>query len=570
MKIQSLRWKKVNTHNLVWHLCAIAGLVIIAAIAYGIFYKPILHSDDWSVILGRWYSGKINWFDLTEQRPLLMARFKILYGIFGLNLHAFYSVLWFLNLLNVVLVYLLLQRFLARNTAIVFGMAAIVLVYPADLTHMWLIMINIRTVVLSILLYAYLLLIYADNGHLVALLGALLCLLLSLGMYEGQLGIAMAWCLLLFVIKLPESWKRRLGLALPIVLGVLFVLWRTVGYSVLQIEYADHGNEELLQLSPYIILSRLLRGYGLMLWAWLEPLTNAFDFTGGQAAILLFLVVVFFILMGYIISQAFRRLAGEYLTPKQYEDQLRSFMLLVLIGTVVIAVGYFPSIAYFRPTIFQLHTRLNIFPLIGASIALVALLAVIVSLVSRKQGQINTMVLAGTIPLIFLGTMVQAQVQFDDGVSWEEQKRIWNQLFELAPDLEDDTHIVLILSENEDQAPSLNRNGQRLPFAGAWDLGTGLKMLYGKSDLSGDLATKESFFAKGVKANYSDTLTSYNQVVILAYDGTPRQLRIIEDLAAENLVQITIPEYRPYGHIINVPTTQIQFRWLVSNETDKQ
>ena len=200
----------------------------------------------------------------------------------------------------------------------------------------------------------------------------------------------------------------------------------------------------------------------------------------------------------------------------------------------------------------------------------VALLAVIVSLISRKQGQINIMVLAGTIPLLFLGTMVQTQVQFDDGQSWEVQKQIWNQLFELAPDLEDDTHLVLILPENEEQTPSLNLNGQRLPFAGAWDLGTGLKMLYGKTDLSGDLATKESFFAEGVKAYYSDTLTSYDQVLVLAYDGTPRRLRVIEDLAAENFVQTTVPEYQPYEHIINVPTTQIQFRWLVSNNTEKQ
>ncbi len=558
-----LHWKNIGKSSVFYHTCAIITLTLIAAMAYWFFYEPVLYSDDWSVVLGRWYYGKMQWFDLAEQRPLLKARFMILYSIFGLNIDAFYGVLWSLNVLNAVLLYALIVKTFPGKTVIAFSIAALVLVYPADLTHMWLIMINIRTVVLLVLLYGYLLLVYADGGHWSALGGALVCLLLTFGMYEGQLGFTMAWSLLLFFVKKSASVRRRFSLLSPLVLTGLFILWRTIGYTFFEIDYADHGNEELFQFSPLVILSRLLRGYGLMLWAWLEPLTNAFGFTGGQAAILLFFTIVLFIFMGYLISRTFRGLAGEYFTQQQYNDQLRRFIFLVLVGTVVIAAGYFPSIAYFRPTIFQLHTRLNIFPLMGASITVVALMAVIVSLINRKQRQINIMMLAGTIPLIFLGTMVQAQVQFDDGVSWEEQKQIWNQFFELAPDLANDTRIVLILSENEEQTPSLNRNGQRLPFAGGWDISTGLNMLYGRTDLGGDLAAAESFSEQGVKAYYGDSVTPYEQVIVLVYDGSPKRLRIVENLAAENLVDTPIPSYKPYEHIINVPTTHIQYRWLV-------
>jgi len=569
-RMKTYDWKKFNRRELLFHLGALAALAVIAVVAYGYFYKPILHSDDWSVILGRWYANKLNWFNLAEQRPLLMARFKVLYGLFGLDIHAFYLVLWTLNLLNVVLVYFLSQRFFAKNIAVAFSIAAVALVYPSDLTHMWLIMINVRTVVLLILLYVYLLSIYAEDAHWITLWMALLCLLLTFGMYEGQLGIAMVWPLLLLLIKPQRSWSKRLGLLLPLVLGILFILWRTVGYAVFEIEYADHGNEELLQLEPIVILSRLLRGYRLMLWAWLDPLTQAFGLAGWQVAMILLIAVIIFIFLGYVAVQGFFGRKERYLTQEQHSNQLRRFMLAMFIGPVIIGAAYFPSIVFFRPTLFQLHTRLNIFPLIGASVTIVALLGIIASLLSRKQKQINGMVFSGVIPLIFLGTLVQAQVQYDDGVAWEEQKKIWHQLFELVPDFKDDAHIVIILSENRGQIPSLNRNGQRLPFAGGWDIGAGLNMLYGRYDLSGDLATSESFLPEGVIAYYGDVVKPYDQVVVLTYDGDPKQLTIIEDLAAENLAQTPNLDYRPYERITNVPTTRVQFRWLVGSETDKQ
>jgi hypothetical protein len=243
-------------------------------------------------------------------------------------------------------------------------------------------------------------------------------------------------------------------------------------------------------------------------------------------------------------------------------------MFLFLVGPLLIAAGYVPSIAFFRPTLFQLHSRLNIFPLMGAALALVALLTIVVLILSRKQRQINLMVLVGTIPLIILGMMAQMRVQYDDRAAWEEQKQIWHELFVLAPDLADKTKIILILPEDEAQEPSLNRNGQRLPFAGGWDISTGLNMLYGRHDLSGDLATAESFFQDGIKSYYGDHLTPYHQVVVFAYDGNPKQLRMIEDLETENLASFSIPNYTPHEHIIDVPTTRVDFRWLVGIETD--
>jgi hypothetical protein len=575
-KIQAHQWEDIKRRSTFQHIGVIVVLAIIAAISYWFFYAPILYSDDWSIVLGRWYSDKMHWFDLSEQRPLLKARLMILYGIFGLNIHAFYVVLWVLEVLNATLLYFLVLKFFPKSKVIAFSIAALVLVYPADFTHMWLIMINIRTVVLLVLLYTYLLLVYADGGHWVALWAALLCLLLSFGMYEGHLGMTMAWCVLVILIRKPDSWKRKLNLLLPLILGGLFILWRMVGYSFFEIEYADHNYEARLQLAPVLILSRLLSGYRLMVWAWLDPLVHAFGLKGWQAAAILLLLIILCIGLVYVISRIYRKLAGNYLTHQQHSAQLHRFMLLMLVGPILIAAGYIPYIMFFEPSYFPfiLSSRGNLFALPGAAATLVALLTVIALLLSRKHIQLNLMVLAGVLPLILLGILIQMQVQYDNRVAWEEQKQIWHELFELAPDLKDGTSVHFILSDNE-RAPSLNKNGVRPALGPKSQVRAALNMLYGKHNLDGDAFIREILFVnqefirkkvfleEGVSSYTGMQPIPYDRTIFLAYDGHPRQLRVIEDLQAENLVSFPVPNYAPYDRIVETPATGVGLRWLV-------
>ena len=107
-------------------------------------------------------------------------------------------------------------------------------------------------------------------------------------------------------------------------------------------------------------------------------------------------------------------------------------------------------------------------------------------LMMRKQKQINIVILGTAFPFILLGMMVQASVQYDNRSAWEEQKQIWQQLFLLAPDIKDGATVFFLLPDDDKQTSSLNRNGQRVPFDGGWDISTGLNMLYGKFTLKGD------------------------------------------------------------------------------------
>jgi hypothetical protein len=193
------------------------------------------------------------------------------------------------------------------------------------------------------------------------------------------------------------------------------------------------------------------------------------------------------------------------------------------------------------------------------------------------------MVLAGVLPLVLLGMMVQMQVQYDDRIAWQEQKQIWQELFVLAPDFKDGTGIIFILSDNE-QSPSLNVNGIRPALGPKSQVKTALNMLYGRRDLDGDVfireilfmnhefIRKELFLEEGVRSYTGTQPIPYDQTIFMAYDGNPRQLRVIEDLSAENLVDFPVPNYAPYDRIIKTPTTRGALRWLVgvvenTNET---
>ncbi|MBN1991845.1 MAG: hypothetical protein JW953_04025 [Anaerolineae bacterium] len=548
------------------------GLMVIGAASYWLFYAPILYGDDWSHIIGRWYGDSLKWFDWTERRPLLEAPILMLHAVFGLNLHAFYVVLWGLNVLAAIQLYFLMLRFMPDNAPLAFSVAALFLVYPADFTHMWLTMVGIRLVVVLTLLYAYLLVIYVDTGCRVALWIAIICLLLSFGIYEAQFGVAMAWgVLLFFLIKKTSSWRDRLGLWLPLILGLIFMFWRTIGYLLIGV---NDNYLNRFQLTPLVLMERLILGYRVMVWAWLEPLVYAFYLNKWQAIIAFFLAVIICGFIGDVISRLCK-LQRVTLKQKEHLALIRRFMWVMLTGGLFIAIGYIPVIAVDSPNLSPLGSRANIFAQFGAAVTIVALLATLILFRARRSSQLNFVVLTGMAPLFFWGVAAQARVQYDNRIAWEEQKQIWHELFSLAPDLKDKTVIYFILSGDTNEKPSFNPNGKRLPLDASWVATSALNVLYGKHDLRGEVfdqkllftadgfIRKKLFLKEGARNLWAETVTPYNQIIFMAYDGTPKRLRIIEDLRAEGLVDFPVPDYNPYKHIIQTPTTQTDLRWLV-------
>jgi hypothetical protein len=172
------------------------------------------------------------------------------------------------------------------------------------------------------------------------------------------------------------------------------------------------------------------------------------------------------------------------------------------------------------------------------------------------------MVLGTALPLILLGTMVQAQVQYDDRVAWQKQKRVWHQLFELAPDLKEGTSVHFVFPK-KNKSLSFNRNGERPPLFASWDTTAALNVLHGRQNLQGDVISTDLFTPQGIQNKYGYFTTPYQQAVVIIDEGD--KLRIVEDLAAEKLVDFPVI-YTPYNHIIKTPTTRTELRWLVGTE----
>jgi hypothetical protein len=136
--------------------------------------------------------------------------------------------------------------------------------------------------------------------------------------------------------------------------------------------------------------------------------------------------------------------------------------------------------------------------------------------------------------------------------------------------MQDDTVVYFIFPKDEVKKASLNRNERRTPLRGAGDVGAALNILYGRHTLKGDVTFPELLLEEGVKNQFSGQVTPYDNTIFMVYEGHPKKLRMIENLQAEGFTGFDVPTYEPHEHIIQILTTQTQYRWLVGNVNDIQ
>ncbi|MEZ4618575.1 MAG: hypothetical protein R2867_24090 [Caldilineaceae bacterium] len=175
--------------------------IALAALAYGLFYVPAIFMDDWTSVLERVLTGEAKWLDLTDSRHLLFTPFLLQYHLVGVQIHVYHFILIALTVLMALLFYKIVSRLPIVHAKSFGGVVALIfLLYPTNYTHMWLIMLGVSCAIVLTLLYAYLLLRYAEGGHRLQLIGALACLLLSLGIYEAQIGVVSVWAVTLLLL----------------------------------------------------------------------------------------------------------------------------------------------------------------------------------------------------------------------------------------------------------------------------------------------------------------------------------------------------------------------------------
>ncbi len=246
------------------HWLSIAILALAAFISYCLFVDASLYADDWYII---WRMGAEPGWVLTGPdiaRPLELLAFSIVKNFFGINPLAWRLTLIMLQWLSACLLYMLFVWLMPERRWSALACSLLFLLYPSVLTHTWLAFLNQTVVVCLTLGYALLVVHYIKRGSLVSLAGALFLLLISLLMYEAQLGLAALWGLIVLLIFPQIAWKRRLtALCAILLLCVPYAAWRA--YMAGQVANGAVKYSLAEPVSPLRIIGRLLLGARIQL-----------------------------------------------------------------------------------------------------------------------------------------------------------------------------------------------------------------------------------------------------------------------------------------------------------------
>jgi len=527
------------------------SLGFIALLAYGLFFVPALFMDDWTSVIERVVTGNAIWFDASARRPLLFIPFLIQHQLFGLNVTAYYLVLWIINILIALMLYRIVTSFqFAYRRIFGFLLVLIFLIYPTNYTHMWLINLGVFCANLLLLIYAYLLLKFATGGSWFNLLIATSLLLITFGVYEGQIGVAAAWPFLLILLYRKSPKVRIAGLLIPVVLMGLYAIWRTSGYQTIGIN--DRYLSEMV-MTPTVLLSRLWLGFKIsMIWGWTYPVGQFLPwFSDTKKAIALLLIVLFILL--WLVSRVVPRFVnndskaeeGSWLLQQRW-ILMRPYFIAAIVGILFIGAGYIPVILVFLPSLSGIGSRFNNYASIGGSLFFTSAIMIASITFARNSQQIKNLLVTTALPFIFLGTLTQAAVQYNNRIAWQEQTTIWQDLFSLAPNIKDDTFVLFVLPGYQERTGFYN--WQRTPLSASWEVTSGLHLLYNNSTLSGDVyfpdidePIEPMIEADGLFVRETGKKVPYGKIIAVLFDDHTGGLKQLDNLPANFVHDSAIP-----------------------------
>jgi hypothetical protein len=306
----------------------------------------------------------------------------------------------------------------------------------------------------------------------------------------------------------------------------------------------------------------------VLIWAWIEPFRQAFgggpDFSFTYFANWqYYLVIAGVIVLGWMMVMLVRsnRSAEDLFSKAARLREIRTSVILCVIGGLFVIAGYLPIVTLYSPNLNERFSRVNLFALPGASIFLVSLLYLIVVSISRYSKEIQALLMVSIIPLLVIGGITQIWLQYDTHMAWREQEQIWQELFELVPDLVDDTSVILVLPGHYE---CRGFTWKRTPFTYQ---NVGISMLYGNDTLSigvvfPDLDSVIEFRQEGIINLDSGKIIPYSESIILIRNDE-QGLQLVTDLQMELDLTWHIIEYQPHQRILNGVVPAIEWRKLV-------
>ncbi len=522
---------------------ALGWILLVAFFAYGLFYTPALAADDWSQGIEALIYGNATWFDPTNRRPLLYTPFLLQHTIFGFHFWAHYAFLWLINVGIAALLFKILCQIKEINRFYFPEISTLLfLIFPTVYTHMWLTMLHGYLAMFFTLTFAYFLLQYVGQKKKPGLPLALLALLLSFGLYDGQIGVVLAWVLLLLLIFRRSGGRERwIAAASAALLAISFGFWRFWGPQLLGL-----GDRYLswISISPEVLLSNLILGYKInLVWGWTAALQQRIPLPDSITAVVFLggVIVFSWTITSLIMRQISRRSTSYGRGPRILQSKksvVRPYAISLAVGLGLIGAGYFPVIVAFQPNLGGLGSRYNLFASIGGAITVASLLLIASLYWTHSRRQTTALFVAAAVPLLFLGVAKQMTVQHETRTAWEEQKDIWSQLFVQAPDFKKDTMVLFVLSGFEDRFGF--QNSSRTPLSSSWEASSALRLLYDRPDLTADVIFPDAqgfiepqLLQEGVLTVDGGNITPYARVVAFEYAAERQELRQIFQVQAD-------------------------------------
>ena len=523
----------------------ILSLAFFTLVVYGLKIQPILFNDDWSIM----FTLKFNLmkpFMVYERRPLhwflawLSNQFlpleKAVYGM--------YLMLVLLSLITAVLIYFVVHQILENQASFALLTAALWLVFPNDYTRLYISTLGIRfAFALLLIVMLFFIRFMRTEKWLVGALTIPL-LILSLLMYEGQLGLAFVWPIILVILYRRDiSWTKILGIVAYYLAIAMFVYWKLVAQPQI---YQDSKIENL-NLPPSEILTRYLQAVGTIFGGFQLPYQDGSWLSLGNVAFLIAIV------LGLVAIYAILARLNRQEDQTDIDKTLKMNLYIFVFGAVLWIAGYVPIILNYQPNIYGHLSRVNLFSIPGAALILLATIHTILVSMSPSHAIAEKLTIVFVLPLIFVGAVVQLQTQEAYNQSWDEAKIFYQELFNQIPDVRSGTHIILELSGYEN-----NSTIYRPLFSSSWAAWCALRVLYDDIDLVVNYKYNQiavpyypsfNILTSTLQTDTISAIGDPGKLIVIDYDRQTHALRIRKDISdlQENIVD---DGYSPQDRIL--------------------
>ncbi len=511
--------------------------------------------------MAKYVFGDLHPVNPTDRRPLILVLYYGLASIFGLQIKFYYFFNWLIIFSSALMLYVIVRRAFPKSEWIASLVALTYLIYPVDHARTWLIMLYIRFWWLVSLGAIWLFMEYMETGNPWIYAGAMAGTVVPLGAYEGQFGIILLASLLIAFLPLSRPVSRRLALIGGVTaIAIAFLIWRAYVQPLLF--HIDDAYVEALQFDPAIILDRYQEGFYIFLKGWFDQIQAQLELSRIDLTYWSLVYILVCCTAGIWINSRISLI--ERLGNGQKISTINNLFLIFLTGAVFWIAGYIPVIALYRPSISGIASRVNSFAIPGAAMMLVSVVSICGTLIANSERLRRFLVSTILLPFILAGIFVQLQVNRENQIAWDTQKRIWNGVFEVIPNIQDQKRIVIIIPGYQQLRPF-----ESFPFLSGWEIEAGAQVLYNNPNIGGnyyykDIQPVELLYTKnGFRPIPTDKIIPYKKLIFLYYNPQDKTVKLVENLEETLSLPFAINNYNPRENIVPITPSTTEFRWLV-------